>query len=213
MTEAVGASAVMTRIGGRDYPLRSVHNCKTCQSPHRLMIENMLLEARTTAAIVRELEKEADGGKLGHPDKERILHHYKQGHMPLPVAAQVAIIERRAREIGADYDDAVAAIADHHTVNRLVLQRGLEALQRGEIKIDAKTLMNAIKVQHVLDAEADTGADEQAYNVAVAQLNEENKRIMSPEQYEQWQLNVSNNPILKALIEHETKVRVIDHES
>jgi hypothetical protein len=200
MTQGVRpTSMVMTRIGGQDYPLRSVSTCRTCQSPHRLMIENELLKARSYAAIARSLEG-MESGDLEHPTREGIGEHVKNGHMPIGPGVQRRIIERRAVEIGKNIEDSVDPLADYVTVNQMIVQKGFERLQAGDIDVDAKDIVAASKFLLSVDQSGQEGVDEQSWSDALMVYLELAVRFIPPEHQREYSDLLNANPILKAIV-------------
>src|SRR3954453_6015358 len=86
-----GASIVMYRVGGRQYPLKTVGQCKVCSSEGRLAIEQEVANGRGYAAIIKSLDE-------GHDLTPRnISDHVRNGHMPLEISTVREIIDERAR--------------------------------------------------------------------------------------------------------------------
>lgn len=191
-------SMTMVLIGGREYPLRSVPNCRTCQSPHRRFIENELLAGRSYKAIVRQLADLEDAGRLGHPSAEALSHHVKQGHLPNPVHTRRQIMEKRAEEIGAKIEGS-DSIIDHLTVNQMVIQRGFERLVAGEIEPSVSDLMSAIQFQQRVEETSEEGYDAEAYQNALFAYLEIAQKYIPPEVFNRYGRELSRHPIIQAI--------------
>lgn len=192
------ASMVMTRIGGRDYPLRSVPQCKTCQSPHRLLIENALLQGRTYKAIERELEG-LDPGPMGNPNAEGISHHYKEGHLPLPQAVQRRLIERRAEEIGINMESAVDSLVDKVTVAQSIVQKGWEMLAADQAAPTVAETISAIKLLHDIEKQSEQSLDQEAWVQSVQIMMEVARELMDDEQWDWFGRKLASHPVLRAM--------------
>jgi hypothetical protein len=190
-------SMSMVRVGGHDYPMVSVHNCRTCQSPHRQFIENELIIGRSYSAIGRELQK-MPVGSLPHPSDEAIANHVRQGHLPTPASTRRQIVDRRAEQLGA----AIAGkddLADYVVVNEMVVKRGFERLMSGEIEPSMGDLMQALQFQHKIESTSDEGYDIEAYQEAMFIHLEVARQHMPPEVFQRYGQALNRNPILKAL--------------
>lgn len=192
------SSMVMTRINGKDYPLKSVPQCKTCQSPHRLYIEKAMLEGRTYRAIERELEG-LEPGVMGHPSSEGISHHYKEGHMPLPAAVQRRLIERRAEEIGLDMESKVESLVDKVTVAESIVQKGWELLANDAQAPTVAETLAAIKLLHDIEKQTEGSLDQEAWVGAVQVMMEVAREVMADDQWEYFGRKLSSHPVLHAL--------------
>jgi hypothetical protein len=192
------ASMVMTRINGKDYPLKSVPQCKTCQSPHRLHIEQAMLQGRTYRAIERELEG-LDPGAMGHPSSEGIANHYKEGHMPLPQAVQRRLIERRAEEIGLDMESKVESLVDKVTVAQSIVQKGWEMLAADQSAPTVAETISAIKLLHDMEKATEGSLDQEAWIGAVQVMMEVAREVMADDQWEYFGRKLSAHPVLHAL--------------
>lgn len=208
------AALVMTRVGGRDYPLVSVQNCKTCQSPYRAWIEQYIVQGMTYGGIAKMLtDTQEYGGPLGHPDKERIANHVQQGHFALPLVAQRALIERRAKDVGKNLEDAAEQLVDYVTANELLIQRGVEALQAGEIEVDATALLGAIKAQHAIEQTLGASVDQETWVSATMAMIEDARMVMSPQQWDEFTARLEVNPVILAIAHRSEEATVIEHDA
>lgn len=187
-------SMVMTRIGGRDYPMKSVGKCKTCQHPQRMEIENGLLAGRSYRALLRDLPEDEF-----RPSYDGLRTHFINGHMPLAAAAQVALIERNAKRQGLKIEEAVDDLVDHITVAEMVVKQGFERMQRGEIAPDMADTLNAVKIVEQIQARTNSDLDHEMWVSATMSMLEDARSIMSPDQWDAYGRKLATNPILKAL--------------
>lgn len=199
-------SMMMTRIGGRDYPLKSNPNCKTCQHPQRMEIENSMIEGRAVMAILRDLPQDEF-----RPSYEGIRTHLKNGHIPLQAATQVALIERNAKRQGLKIEETVEDLVDHITVTEMVVKRGFERMQRGEIEPEMADTLNAVKILEQIQSRTDSDMDHEMWVSATMSMLEDARQIMSPEQWDRYGKKLSSNPVLKALSEKQAATRAADY--
>lgn len=185
---------VMTRIGGKDYPLYSDPRCKTCQHPDRVGIENALLVGRSYVAILNSLPEDEY-----KPAYRGILYHFNNGHMPLEAAAQRALIERNWIKQGKAIEDAVTDMVDHVTVAEMVVKRGFERMQAGEISPDMTDTLNAVKIVESIQSRTNADLDQEMWVSATMSMLEDARAIMSAEQWAKYGKKLAANPVLKAL--------------
>ena len=189
---------VETRIGGRNYPMRSVPSCKTCQDPNRVNIENELIRGLSYAAIAQGLLGTPEG-RLGHPTAQQVSDHVKNGHIPVGVSSQRRLIERRAKEIGRSIDDAEDSLIDFVTVNQMIVQRGFERMQEGEITPEMTDVIAASKFLHQIEQSAGGGIDENTWRDALMAYMETTREFIPQERWAEYGAAMNANPILKAM--------------
>jgi hypothetical protein len=185
---------MLTRIGGREYPIKSVPTCRTCQHPQRDEIENAMLDGKSMLSILKSLPEDKK-----RPSYDGIRAHFKNGHMPLDAAVQVALIERNAVRQGLKIEEAVDSLVDHITVAEMVVQKGFSRMQSGEIAPDMTDTLNAVKIVEQIQSRVQGDMDEQMWVSATMSMLEDARAIMTPAQWEQYGQKLKNNPILKAL--------------
>lgn len=191
------ASMVMVRVGGRDYPQRTVPNCHTCQHPNRAFIENQLVAGISYVAIVRELEGTPEGG-MGHPSAEALANHVKNGHLVSPAHVRRRIIDARAEAIGMAIEDEVSLI-DHITANDVILQRGYERMVSGEIEPTMADLANAIAFRARVEATSADGYDQEAWSQALHAYMEVAKQFIPAEQWNRYGQMIDAHPLMRAI--------------
>lgn len=206
------SSMVMTRIGGVDYPMRSVPSCKTCQSPQRTLIENELVKGRSYAVIRRELEG-LPGGDRGHPSAEGISEHVKNGHVPIGASLQRRLIERRAKDIGRNIEAAEESLADYVTVQQMIVSRGFERLQGGEIQPDVKDLIAASRFLHDVESQGDNGLGEEVMLQALHAYLEVARTFIPPDRWAEYGRAMAANPVLLAIAQKQDQQRALESGS
>ncbi len=193
-THTKARSMVMTRIGGHEYPMVSSPTCKTCQHPSRLEIENSMILGTAVMSILADLPE--DDFK---PSYWGIRAHFKNGHMPLEAATQVALIERNAKRQGLVIEEAVGSLVDHITVTEMVVQKGFERMQKGEIEPDLADTLNAVKIIDQIQSRNNSDLDHETWVSACMSMLEDARSIMTQEQWETYGRKLATNPILSAL--------------
>jgi hypothetical protein len=200
----------MIRIGGRDFPIKSVHNCRTCQSPHRMFIENELLSGRSYMGIARQVA-DLPTGHLPPPGNQSITKHVKEGHLPQPIQTRRRIVDKRAEKLGA----AVAGeddLSDYITLLDMTINRGGERLLAGEIDPGMGDLLNAIGLKQRIEATSTEGYDTEAYQQSMFIYFEEAQNVMSHEQWTRFAKGLASNPLLKALMAKQREHEIVSGE-
>lgn len=193
---------VMTRIGGQDYPMHSAPGCYTCQSPHRLFIENELIQGHSYAAIA-DAVAQMEMGSRPHPSAKGIGDHFRNNHLPLAAGAQRRLIERRAIEVGASYEEGVEDIVDLVTVNRMIVSNGFARMQSGEIKADLNDVLAASKMLYQIEQSAVGGTDEAMWREALMVYLEMAQRFIPQNLWQEYGRAVNDHPVIKAIAEAE----------
>lgn len=190
-----GAASMITyRMGGRDYPLRSVATCKVCRSPSRFEIERELVSGRTYATIARAV---SDTDPDINP--RNIRDHYANGHLPMEQEASRRIIEKRAVMMGRSVEEGVDSIVSGLAVAEVVVQKGFEAIARGELRPDMKDVLMAVKILETFGTGSD-GTDESLYVEAYMIFHETASQVMSQEQFADFGRRLNANPSLRRLV-------------
>jgi hypothetical protein len=192
------SSMVVTRIGGRDYPLRSVPTCFTCQNVNRITIENDLIKGYSYTVIARGLA-DTPVGRMPHPTARQISDHVKNGHLPIGVSSQRRLIERRAQEIGKSIEDSEDTLVDYLTVNQMIVQRGFERMQDAEIEPDMADLIAASRFLYQVEQSAGGGLDENTWRDALMAYMETTREFIPQERWAEYGAAMNANPILKAM--------------
>jgi hypothetical protein len=198
--ESRPGSMVMIDVHGMQYPLKTVTQCRTCMSPHRRMIENSVLEGHSYKTIADSLE----GLPLGprnwpHPNWSSVRNHVRSNHMPIGPTTERALIERRSKEIGRDLETHTEAVVDYQGVNEMIVQRGMAAMARGELKVSMGDLLRAISNQHTFAMAAEGGLDAEAWQDALMAYMDVVNDLMPPDRMEEFGRRLANHPVLQKL--------------
>lgn len=192
-------SMMLTRIGGREYPIKSIPTCRTCQHPQRDEIENAMLSGQSYLSILKALPQDDRA-----PSYAGLRAHFKNSHMPLDAAAQVALIERNAKRQGLKIEDAVDTLVDHITVAEMVVQKGFQRMQSGEINPEMTDVLNAVKIVEQIQSRVQGDMDNEMWVSATMSMLEDARQIMNPAQWAAYGEKLKTNPILKALADKQS---------
>lgn len=192
-------SVVMIDVGGRQYPMRTVNQCRTCMSPYRLEIEQAILEQRSYQSIAAILTDRTPG-HLPNPGSQSVRDHVRKGHMPIGPTAERALVEERAQAIGRDIETYTAGLANYATVNELVIQRGMDRLASGQLQPTMTELLAAIRMQHTIEAVSEEGLDSAAWQEAMMIYMEVAAQFIPADQHQAYGQALANHPILRAMM-------------
>lgn len=191
------ASMVLVRVGNRTVPAKTGARCRVCQSPHRAQIEAWILEAYTRPTILAYLE-DLEPGPLGHPT-EKALRVHTDRHLPLGARAEAAILDRRAELLGDEIEKYGGRVADHNSVLDMVVLKGFDGIQRGDIKVDGPTLMKAIDLKHKIDMQVEGGMDANVWRDALMEYMKIAVPFIPVERRKEFAAALSESPVLAAL--------------
>lgn len=134
------SSMAYIKNGAHRYPVVSVEQCHTCQSPKRRMIERLLIDGLSPARIAAKLPEEHK------VSAQSIRRHLRRNHLPvdhkLVVRRQEVRAEQRWEEVGID---ATVFRATEAEVSEFVHRVVVERLKRGELELTAETLLKTCK--------------------------------------------------------------------
>jgi hypothetical protein len=203
MTES--RSVITYRTGGRDYPLKTVRNCKVCKSPYRFDIEEHIIGGRTYKRIIDSLPEDHE------VSADSVKRHYLNGHMPLEQSVHRQMVERRASQIGKSIDDAADSLIDGITLLESVVQRTFDRLASGEVKPELRDGVQAASLLAQLGEYDQQGVDQQAIVEAFIVYHQNAERFMTSDQFQKFGEALDKSPVLAALArrfdenaEHET---------
>jgi hypothetical protein len=193
-------SAVGFKVGSRVYNAKSVAQCAVCQSPMRLEIEAALLNGRSYQGIVDDLPThKPDGTEWDHPNARSIAVHSKSGHSGTTAAVQRAVIERRQQDLGVDMEAAVGQEADKVLVAQLIVQRGFERLQSGDLEPDIPDVLRAAALLHQFEQATGGSIDEQVWRDVMLVHLTLAQQFIPLHLREEYGKAIEQHPILKAL--------------
>lgn len=190
------ASVISYRLGGRNYPLKTVAGCSVCFSSWRYEIEQHLIQGHPYRSIVESLFAQDASFDIRVSE---IRGHYSNGHMPLQEALTRKIVERRAQERGMHLEEATESLVDGLAVAEVVVKQGFEALARGELRPSMKDVLVAAKMLEDY-GQAGAGIDMDLMSEAFLIYHETAQRLMAPEVFAEFGRQLSENPVLQALI-------------
>ncbi|MEU9405667.1 hypothetical protein AB0E08_08170 [Streptomyces sp. NPDC048281] len=190
-------SMVLVRVGNRTVPAKNGARCRVCQSPHRAKIEAWILEGYTRPAILAQLA-DMEEGRLGHPT-EKALRSHTDRHLPLEARAEAAILERRTEQLGEEIEKFGGRVADHLSALDMVVLKGFDALQRGEIRLGASDLMKAIDLKQKIDASVEGGLDDRKWRGILMEYMKIAVEFIPPENRQAFARALSQSPVLTAL--------------
>lgn len=211
------ASVVRVKIGNKVVDARKVRSCLTCNHPARMSIEEMLIHGESYQAIIRrysEVEYTVAGRKQVLPkiDYQALRAHYRNGHMPLDATVVRSLIEKRAAEIGSDYEDIGERFVDKVLFAKMVVAKGQQRLVMGEIQPDVKETLAAAKfLQDVEDASKGAEGTEvwaQAMEVYFTVA----RQVMSDETWGRFVTLLDSNAILRGIAKRLNNTDVLDAE-
>lgn len=191
---AVGPSAMMTRVGGREYPQRTNTRCKTCMSPYRTAIENALLKSYGYAAIVRSLPEDSD------LSERNIMEHFKRGHLPLDESARRVLIEEDAKDRGLDIEGYESTLANHVTFAKLGVQKVLQRMMAGDLEPDIDQGIAFANLLLKVEDQAGEGFDTEALTQGFIVYMESVRAVCTPDQVQAIAENISRHPVMRALL-------------
>lgn len=193
-----GVSVFNVTIGGQTYPVKQHSSCRVCMSPYRLEIERALIAGLSYKSVIKSLVdgRDHDGEP---PNGSDLGDHVRGQHMPLPDVQKRALIERRAEQLGKSIEEGQESLIDYVGVNETIIERGFERLVKGEINPSTGELLNALKLQHSIDAQKDGSISDEMWMEAMMVYMEAAREVMPPEMWDAFGAKLSESPILQAL--------------
>lgn len=187
-------SAVVYRVGGRYYPLRTESRCVVCNSEWRTEIETALLKGRSYRVIEEGLEE--DSGVT----RRNIREHVKNGHLPMEVVSRTALIEERAKEMGRNLEDHAGSVVDQVTLARTVVQRTFERMAEGSMDWSVSDALKAADLLQKHELYEGSGMDAEAIFTAFRRMMESTAAVVNDEQMRAIGENMRHDPILQGVL-------------
>ena len=162
LTSEDGTSVATHRLGGRDYALKHVPNCRVCTSPIRLKIETAILHGLSIASIIKAIPE-------GHKtvSSKSIGRHWRS-HMPSNQTYQRILMEEYAREAGWDPEVHEGILANYITFARLGVQKVFMEMADGSLTPTIKEAIDMSKLLNDIESRAGGAIDSQYfYNLFV----------------------------------------------
>lgn len=190
------ASTVATyKLGGRDYPLKTVASCIVCTSHHRVEIERQAIKGHGWAGIARQLPEEAN------ISARNIAEHVRNGHLPMDLVRRNAIFEESARSVGRGLVEAEFNIIDQIAYSKLVINRRVEYLMDNDIVPDATEAAAAARLLAQVEIEkAESGIDEAAMLDGFLVYAEAIREHTTPDQFAAIARTISSHPVMRRLL-------------
>ena len=186
---------------GRPYPLRRVHKCATCRSPHRMAIEQMLLQQFPFRRISQEVAQ-LDNQGFPVPTYDSIRVHLSNRHSPLIVIQMRALKEESARELGDAYAREIPGYVNHRAALRMVVQEGVKALEQGQVSIGVGDMVAAARMLEDIETRSESGShDVDAMRDALVAFLDVSAQFIPVEMRRAWSEALATHPVLKALQE------------
>ena len=169
---AAPAKTVQGR-GKNKMPLIKEPRCKVCQSPHRTLVDQMLVSGLSYSEIERQF------AFAGIP--RRSISTHKDSHLGYEEAAIREVIERSAIADQKNYDVGVQRLVTKNAYLEVALQKGYDALVKNETLVEPKDAVKIIEqLQKLQDANQGEALDElrvqfQMFMQAVKELVERSR--------------------------------------
>jgi hypothetical protein len=176
-----------------------------CQHPNRADIEQQIVNGRSYRAIANWTQNNLIEPDTGNPSDHSVRNHVQGEHMPLNAIIQRALIERRSKEIGRSIEEGVDSLVDHVTANQMVIEKGFERLQAGEIQPSMSDLLSAIRTQVAIDAEIDSPVDAQVWQQALMEYMSIISQLLTPEQKQRFNQLAGQNAVLRGMERQQTR--------
>jgi hypothetical protein len=207
-------SMIMVEVNGQLYPMKRVTQCRTCMSPYRQEIEQLVIEGNSYRMIAESIKDRprAPQQRLPHPGLDSVHTHVMNNHMPIGPTTERALIERRSKEIGRDLMDHGESLVDYVTANEVIIQRGMNRLSSGELKPSMGDLLTAIRNQHAISQAVEGGVDAAAWQEALVAYMEVATQFVPAEFLGAYGEALSRHPVLRALASKALNPGAIDGE-
>lgn len=150
MSSHATESLASVRVGDRLVPLVHRAQCKVCCSPHRLMIERLIVDGIPPSEIISRLP---DDSTL---NVRNVQEHRRRGHLPIDheTVREVIAAGRQGPITELVVDATVKVAADQH-IAQLVVDRVFKAVANDELELKVRDGLRAS--QFLLDCERRSG--------------------------------------------------------
>ncbi len=195
-----GQSLITYKVGGREYPLRTVQRCHTCMDPQRFEIERQIVSGRTYRKIHEYIQGfYADDPDRNGPSIRSMQDHFTNGHMPVESSSIREVVERRAQAVGKAIDQGTEELVDGITLMETVVMKAFARIAGGEEAPSVRDGLAAAKLLAELGAYDGGNVDQQAYVDAFMAYHETAEQIMDPAAFARFGEALATNPVLRAL--------------
>lgn len=194
------------QVGERLYPVKHVHNCKTCRSSHRVQIEIAVINGLSYKQIMEDyIEPFDDHSPLGTPTYQGLLTHIRRKHMAAPYTTQRRLLERRAQELGRSIEESEELLHDSVGALRAVVQRGFERMNSGQIDPSISDMIRAAQLESALVASVDGETDTSQWKQALIAYMTAVKNNVAPEVFRRISEEVRDSPVMQQVFERKPR--------
>lgn len=196
-----GGSSTMVRVGNGVYPLYVDPNCHTCQSPHRMFIENQLVQFGGYAAIARQVLTMPKRPGWPPPSARSIARHVKNKHVISPALIRRIIAEQRASDQGLSLYEA-DTILTKAAYAELVMYRAAERMNDGEVEPSIRDGLDAARFLQTLEGGTDqqSGFTQEIWEAIFFTVYDVMSRELIPEDFQRVADAINRNPMIQALM-------------
>lgn len=193
MPAASNQSVASINVGGREYPLVSEPTCRTCQSPHRRLIEAEAVAGVAWHAIVDRLPD--DAGLTAR----NLSDHFRNQHLPVAAEGVRQLAERNAREVGEVVAAGAQRLVDYLDFARSVVGRVNDRVLAGEVEPSVGDAIRAAQMllQHDAQPQGPTNND---YVQGFVIYCEVAREMMGPELFGEFVHRLARHPVLRQLL-------------
>jgi len=205
LPEPKNNSIVQIKVGNVVRDMVYEPRCKVCNHPSRFSIEEKLLMGYRYSEIARSMSdlrnQKPDGEIETWPELEarNIKNHYQQGHVPLDSEMMAEFSRRRAEELGIEYEEAMVPVVDHVVVQKAVVQKGYDALVKGEIQPDVKDMLAASKLLGDREKELANNSSVEEWQEFMTLYFQAVRSVVGQDQWQQIVRAIQNHPVMRAM--------------
>lgn len=146
--------SVKVASGGRvQIPQINEPRCKVCQSPHRSLIDQMLVAGLTYS----EIERQFAFAQI----PRRSISAHKDKHLGYEEAAIREVIEREAAAAQRNYEEGVGRLVTNNAYLEVAKQKAYDALIRDDVIVEPKDAVKIIEqLERLQERNQDVALDE-----------------------------------------------------
>jgi hypothetical protein len=203
-------SLVRVKIGSREFSMVRSTRCGVCMHPARFAIEEKMLLNYGYPAITKWISEKdvqsVDGSVESWPSLTviQLRHHREAGHCPLNAEMVHELSKRRAAQLGVDLENNSGQFVDHVVASKMVLQRSIERLVKGEIEPDVKDLLSVSKLLQDLEAANKQNATQEQMQDLMQVYFTVVKSLVTDEEWIAIMNKLRNHPAVKAFQQKRT---------
>jgi hypothetical protein len=195
MTATMAKTRQITRrvvIGGREYDKPWDPSCGACRSPWLAQIDAALAEGYS----LRQLRKFMAGYRPAIPNEQILRAHI--AHLADPHRKARLAFEEAAEARGDDTTSSPAQLSD---ALQAIVRTGVENLTHGDLEIQARDMLAAMKLLVQLEAQRNgEGVEAPAWQAAFMEFFEIVRKHMNPGQWKAFTADVYASPAIRAVL-------------